>query len=215
MVDTTLLTAEFWNDFGYNGTLEFHDAHTVSVKEDELYSGSVGVRPHVTELGWKFLQVEGTFTAQGSALTTLEGAPPWIGDALYVRNCPNLTSLGSTLSYVGGSMTISGTALSSLKGGPKTVKGHVILYANQSLVSLEGFPVEGVDKVEIDYTPTLPLLRLLVSPVIWLTTTTSGTSSDTAKVEKILDKYAGQGKRAVFKCKKELIEAGFEGNARW
>jgi hypothetical protein len=32
---------------------------------------------------------------------------------------------------------------------------------------------------------------------------------------KILNKYAGQGKRAMFDCQKELEDAGFEENARW
>jgi hypothetical protein len=34
-------------------------------------------------------------------------------------------------------------------------------------------------------------------------------------IEGIFYKYAGQGKRALFDCQKELEDAGFEGNARW
>jgi hypothetical protein len=30
-----------------------------------------------------------------------------------------------------------------------------------------------------------------------------------------LNKYAGQGKRAMFDAQKELEDAGFEKNARW
>jgi hypothetical protein len=35
------------------------------------------------------------------------------------------------------------------------------------------------------------------------------------EVRAILQKYMGQGKRAMFDCQKELEDAGFEGNARW
>jgi hypothetical protein len=34
-------------------------------------------------------------------------------------------------------------------------------------------------------------------------------------VELILNKYTGQGKRALFDCQKDLEDAGFEENARW
>jgi hypothetical protein len=33
--------------------------------------------------------------------------------------------------------------------------------------------------------------------------------------EEILNRYAGQGKRALFDCQKDLEDAGFEGNAKW
>jgi hypothetical protein len=30
-----------------------------------------------------------------------------------------------------------------------------------------------------------------------------------------MNKYAGQGKAAMFDCQKDLEDSGFEGNARW
>jgi hypothetical protein len=35
------------------------------------------------------------------------------------------------------------------------------------------------------------------------------------QLHKILNSYAGKGKRALFDCQKELEDAGFEENARW
>ena len=216
MVTTANLTAKFEQSFSYQGELRFN-GERVNVIESDISFGNVGVLPHVKRLGWDFEFVAGTFAAQGCELESLEGAPPYIGNELYIRNCKHLVTLGTSLDFVGGDMNIAGTALTSLKGGPKTVNGKVILFENPNLVSLEGFPERGVDRVEVDYSPTLPLLRLLVAKNIWLITPQIKDAGKwpIEKVEKILDKYAGRGREGAWDCKRELQQAGFGGNARW
>jgi len=83
--------------------------------------------------------------------------------------------------------------------------------------SLEGFPEKIGTQLELPYTKNLPLLRTLVAEEILLVPwDNSQESADMAyKVEQILNKYAGQGKMAIFDCQKDLEDAGFEENARW
>jgi hypothetical protein len=50
---------------------------------------------------------------------------------------------------------------------------------------------------------------------LWANQMTTEDQDNAAQVEKILNKYHGQGKRALFECQKELEDEGFEGNARW
>ena len=82
-------------------------------------------------------------------------------------------------------------------------------YANNNpLTDLDGLASHIGSTVSFDYTKDLPLLRTLVAQKIW-------PNPDQVELEKILVKYAGQGKRGIFDCQKELEDEGFEGNAKW
>lgn len=69
--------------------------------------------------GIRFGKVSEHFYCHGNQLTSLEGAPQWVGEFF---NC-------------------SANALTSLEGGPKQVGGHYYCHGNQ-LTSLEGAPQE-------------------------------------------------------------------------
>jgi hypothetical protein len=132
-----------------------------------------------------FGKITGNFQAVDLGLTTLEGSPYWIERSFDVRN----------------------NKLTTLKGGPSWV--GLAYYARYNpLTDLDGLASHIGSSVSFDYTKDLPLLRTLVAQKIW-------PSPDQVELEKILVKYAGQGKRAMFDCQKELEDAGFEGNARW
>jgi hypothetical protein len=108
--------------------------------------------------------------------------------------------------YVGNDLIINSNNLESLRGAPDHVGGALLLTHNP-LTTLEGFPSHVGGKVTITWSENLPLLRTLIAREIIL--------YGKPRVMVILNKYAGQGRRGMFACKKELIEAGFEGNARW
>jgi hypothetical protein len=98
--------------------------------------------------------------------------------------------------------------LTTLEGGPTSVGGDFRCYHNQ-LTSLKGMPaVEGT--LWLSYSPTLPLLRCLLAKQVKFHPALRNKT-----IETILNKYAGQGKRAMFECQKDLEDAGFEGNAHW
>jgi hypothetical protein len=118
------------------------------------------------------------------------------------------TTLPVAFGTVGGSFYCSNNQLTTLAGAPQTVGGGFYCSNNQ-LTTLEGIPTH-LRKLWLSYSPALPLLRTLYAQQIEfypkLRDPTLG---------EILNRYAGQGKRGAIKCQKELIAAGFEGNARW
>jgi hypothetical protein len=112
-----------------------------------------------------------------------------------------------------GNFVALGNRLKNVKGGPKEVTGRFWLGMQENkLESLDGFPNRVGDYAKLPYHDKLPLLRTLACQdgVIL-----SSSSVNTNPIEEIIDKYKGQGKRAIFECQKELEDAGFEGNARW
>jgi len=135
----------------------------------------------------KFRSVTGTLYLMSGRLTSLEGLPDVITGDLRLRN--NL--------------------LTDLRGAPNVITGVLNLLDNP-LESLVGFP-NSVGKVVIHDDPNLPMLRLLNAKEISI----HGSRDPTNSVYKILKKYAGEGKRGAIRCQKELIAAGFEGNAKW
>lgn len=112
-----------------------------------------------------------------------------------------------------GNFVALGNRLKNVKGGPKEVTGRFWLGMQENkLESLDGFPNRVGDYAKLPYHDKLPLLRTLACQdgVVL-----SSSSFNTSPIEEIIDKYKGQGKRAIFECQKELEDAGFEGNARW
>jgi hypothetical protein len=86
----------------------------------------------------KFGKVKGYFDCSSSKLTSLEGAPKYVGGYF---NCSynNLTSLEGAPKYVGGGFYCSFNKLTSLEGAPKYV-GENFDCSSNKLTSLEGAP---------------------------------------------------------------------------
>jgi hypothetical protein len=118
----------------------------------------------------------------------------------------SLESLDNFPKYVKNDLDVSGNSLKNLVGAPSYVGGQLWITRNP-LVSLEGFPRFVGGQVRLTYRQNLPLLRTLVAPEIVV--------YGKPRVMVILNKYAGQGKMAVFDCQKDLEDAGFPGNAHW
>jgi hypothetical protein len=152
--------------------------------------------------------VGGSFSCSDQQLTTLEGAPTSVGGDFLCHN-NQLTTLEGAPTSVGGSLLCHINQLTTLEGAPTSVGGDFWCYTNQ-LTTLKGMPtVPGI--LHLSYSPTLPLLRCLLAKEIQL----YPENGKHKTAEEILNRYAGQGKRALFDCQKELEDEGFEGNARW
>jgi hypothetical protein len=132
-----------------------------------------------------FGKVTGKFIAREFGLSSLEGSPYWVGNTC----------------------DVSGNKLTSLKGGPDYVGKDYFIYQNP-LVDLDGLASQIGNGILFTYTDKLPLLRTLVAKKIW-------PKIPYPELEKILNKYAGKGRREMFWCQKDLEDAGFEENARW
>jgi len=210
VVDLDAVVDTFRERFDTNGTLWPNDDGTLTV------DGWVTVKQNTETFGLRFDEVHGYFGVFGTQLRTMDGAPSKIHGDLSIRHCPHLTEFGHGLDVVNGLFRIEHTGLKNFVGGPKSVQFNIDCQSNPNLMSLEGFPTSVGSRVEITYTPTLPVLRLLVAPAIWFTADTKDEYLDDGiAVENILMKYAGQGRAAAIDCKRELVAAGFEGNARW
>jgi hypothetical protein len=90
----------------------------------------------------------------------------------------------------------------------------------KGLINLTNFPTDVGGNASITFYPQMGgILRLLVAQKRVDLHNFIGSSMEVFRtrtaIQAILDKYAGQGKRGVIKCQKELIAAGFERYARW
>ena len=233
MIDKAKIERALRNWAPVRGRVTINDLGQVSV------SGRVKAYPKPTPGGKipvEFSYVAHTFHASSNNLTSLENCPQTVGkDFIVAYN--QLTSLDGMPQDIRSNVDIARNQISSLVGCPQKIKGHFTCRNNllenfvggpvevlgeidateNPLKSLEGFPTK-LEKVYLTYSPSLPLLRTLVCKRVIL-----ASPSDTWKehntllieVEKILNKYAGQGKRVMFDCQKELEDARFTENARW
>jgi hypothetical protein len=152
--------------------------------------------------------VGGGFWCHNNQLTTLEGGPTSVGRHY---DCSNnqLTTLEGAPTTVGGSFECNINQLTTLEGAPISV-GRNFMCDNNQLTTLKGMPTVP-RTLHLSYSPTLPLLRCLLAKEIRL----YPENGKHKTAEEILNRYAGQGKRALFDCQKDLEDAGFAENARW
>ena len=179
-----------------------------------IADGFVELLMGTRQLQVEFSEVNSSFSAVGKGLVTLLGAPEKVEGYFDVAS-NKLETLRGGPKWVGGDFICWKNQLSSLEAAPEHVGGAFIIYANP-LVSLEGMPQKIGVKLALSYDPELPLLRTLVAPHIELSTGPKVVSWDRLLLcEEILNKYAGQGRAGAIDCKRALVAAGFEGNARW
>jgi hypothetical protein len=124
----------------------------------------------------------------------------------FVAEEKGLKTLHNMPKLVTGDCELAGNKLTTLIGAPLEVGGNFFVNRNP-LVSLDGFPQKVGKRVSLKWGPSLPLLRTLNAREVVL--------YGQPRVMAIMNKYAGQGKRAMFDCQKDLEDAGFEGNAKW
>jgi hypothetical protein len=151
----------------------------------------------VQELPVTFGKITGSFMPNNNPFTSLKGMPRWVGRWFDCAS-PHLTSLVGAPEYIGEEFHCYGTPFTSLEGFPKYVGGR--FYAT--------------------WAEQMPLLRTLICKKgVYIGRDRFGNAGH--PINGILNKYIGQVsgskefRHAVLDCQKELIEAGFSGNARW
>jgi hypothetical protein len=155
--------------------------------------------------------VTGRFDASDNPLTHLQGGPKIASQAYDVRKC-KLSSLAGVPDRVGsGGLLLSVNKLSSLQGLANTHAHHVYVNLNP-LQSLQHLPPH-IPVLGLSWREDLPVLALVAQKqptthVTWLHPSAPPDFLD------ILDKYIHKGWQWVVPCARELIKAGFKGNAR-
>jgi hypothetical protein len=143
----------------------------------------------------KFGRIGGNFNMAYTGLDTFEGFPRVIEGHCWCNQ----------------------NKLTSFQGSPQVIEGNFLVQDNPISI-MSGFPEHIQGLVSLDYTSQLPLLRLLsakdgvgLGPASW----PDQRKGEYAKVQNILNKYAGTGKRGMLGAAAELTKAGFRDNARW
>ena len=200
---------------------------------DTVYTGSdSGIAYTVTEANAKttkipfsFNKADGVFKCNMLGLTTLENSPKIVTSNF---NCSHneLKSLEYGPEVVGGEYWCINNELTTLSGSPE--KTHGFFCSKNQLKSLEGGPLEVTKEFNCRENPltslkgmpervgeifilgwndNLPLLSLLKYNRV------SVHFNNT--VDDILEKYVGKKplRPAIIQCQKDLIDAGFKGNA--
>jgi len=205
MVDPAKIKEIFDHYFRCTDPIVINSDGTISTK------GYVTLFKRVKKLPLEFYEVD-EFDMGTAGLVTLAGSPKHVYSGFRcVHN--NLKSLEGGPESVGGHYLCGFNQLTNLKGAPRKVHGNFSCVGNP-LESLEGLPQEGVETLYLSYSPSLPLLRALVAQEILFRQRVEAPEPP-PRVQEIMTKYAGEGKRGVIRCQKELIAAGFEGNAKW
>jgi hypothetical protein len=126
----------------------------------------------------------------------------------------HLVTLANSPRSVSGEFNCSGNQLASLTGAPDSV-GAIDCIGNP-LTSLDGFPSQIQNWAALLYDQNLPLMRLLNAPRIMLFP-----RPQMEKIQQILNRHAGLGKRGMMKCTSELLTLGaklgldLRANCRW
>lgn len=210
MVDKDQVHQMLKKYFKVSGVADIQEDGSVNVKGNVklIYNAPKGVIPV------KFGIVTGSFEASRKGLKTLLNAPHTCDSLDVVVN--KITSLEHCPSKVN-SLNVKYNQLTSFKHAPDNV-WRMVAFGNP-LTSLEGLPdtLDNDFSIEITYDTQLPLLRLVNTGLVHLGTPGDGYSRLTPfePVNSIINKYAGEGKKAVLACAAELIRAGFKDNARW
>jgi hypothetical protein len=154
--------------------------------------------------------VGGTFNCYENKLTSLQGCPNHVGKD-FICSSNKLIILSDKKFIIGGGFYCNTNSLTSLGGGPAVVGFNYDCSANP-LTSLDGLPDIIHGELEVDWHQDLALLKLLKYHFLIINPKGDGFHP----THFIMKKYANDPSRKnILACQKELIDAGFEGNASW
>ena len=191
MVDKEEIQRLLEKYFFISGNITIADDGRVSV------AGYVVLKTPVETLPVKFGKVEKGFNCDSKGLESLEGCPKWVGSHFDCSN-NDLTSLEGSPETVGSWFNCDYNRLGSLQGAPRIITGWFGCPDNP-LKSLQGIPDRMDSDILLDYSPDLPLLRLLIAKKgVVFTNKDDYYYSD--MIEDVLNQFAGQGKRGVPAC---------------
>ncbi len=231
-VDKDAIIAAFRRDFTFKGKLSVSDDGTVNLlgpcqkRELRLFSklpvtfGTVNSDFSCISAGLQSLagcprSIRRDFICTGNELANLVGCPANIGRSL-IWVGSRLRSLEGCPEIIHGEFTCSRNYLVSLQHGPKHVEGNYDCSHNP-LTSLEYLPDIIGGYLKVPWSKDLGLLRLVKYQRVYLYNRQGTIGKDLESPQNILNKYSNPQatRRDILACQKELIDAGYEGNAAW
>jgi hypothetical protein len=157
--------------------------------------------------------VGGAFYCNNNQLTSLEGAPQSVG-GYFSCTTNQLTSLVGAPQSIGGHFGCSNNQLTSLVGAPQSVGGDFSCSDNQ-LTSLEGAPQSVGGTFYCDWFPTLPLLRTVMAKKVDIWKDNNSFKEVNHILNSSIKNNPGSYRKAAIDARRKLIDAGYEGNAKW
>lgn len=201
----------------------YHDDGSVDIDGDvELKHNYEG-----DELPVKFNDVSGHFSVSDTGLKRLSGAPKTSLKADISKT--GITSLvgipqttlgfhasGLKLADLTGirgtckNILLDDTELRSLKGAPADVPGK-FRFSAKELKNLDGLPGKIGELIISNIPKDFPLLRVLLSDVKTLTVSNfiGIEGNEAGKIQAILKKHLGEGRKGALDAQRELMDAGF------
>lgn len=177
---------------------------TVDVHEDVV----VTRLPSDRKIPVQFGTVGGDFSINtGIQPLSLKGSPRTVGGVFHIRNNNRITDLSGGPDHVGHNYVVgNGNHITSLKGIASYVNQGLVIH-DASLISLEHLP-HTLKLLYVEYNKHLPVLRSVLVKQAYFSNAELG-------LQKIVDKYQGQGKSAMLNFALELKQAGYGSNAKW
>jgi hypothetical protein len=183
--------------------------------------GTVNIEGHcilkqdkkVNQLPVKFGKVSGDFYCNGNRLTSLVGAPQSVG-GYFSCSRNRLTSLIGAPQSVGGDFYCDDNQFTSLEGAPQSVGGIFNCVYNR-LASLAGAPELVGDAFVCNWSPILPLLRTVVAKKVIIYKDNNQFGEIIDILNSSIKDNPGSYRKAALDARRKLIDAGYEGNAKW
>lgn len=156
----------------------------------------------LTTLGGSPDEVYGDFNCDHNNLTNLIGCPKIISGAL---NCQSnkLETLEGSPARVGVTFTISDNKLSSLQYMPNFIGNFFWLTHNPQLTDVSDIWESTINDIVADLNKGMAILPLVKF------------NSYIEPIRHILKKHQGSSKQNIISLQYDLIENGYEENARW
>jgi hypothetical protein len=131
-----------------------------------------------------------------------------------LRKDKKVNQLPVKFGKVSGNFWCDNNQLISLEGAPQSVGGYFDCYDNR-LTSLVGAPQSVGGDFYCSWSPTLPLLRTVVAKNVFIYKDNSLFGEITDILNSSIKDNPGSYRKAALDAKRMLIDAGFEGNAKW
>lgn len=181
-------------------------------EEQKVITGSVLIPTNITTLiGYTQggipiagAKVTGYFTCFNTNITSLEGAPSWVGTDFSCNRTP-LRSLEGAPSWVGGEFSCNHTKITSLEGAPSHVGGSLYCY-DTKITSLHNIHKQ---IKHIGSSLVLPDIKSHILGVLFIKGLKSIDLDVNKGVEAIINKHLA-GDRDIHAAQEELIDAGLE-----
>lgn len=207
MVDKDQILKLLRTYYDVSGDIVIHDDGTVDVLGGKHSGVSCNSLPPDRLMPVQFGTVSQDFEIQtGLRPVSLVGSPHTVGGIFHIHNNNRITDLQGGPQSVGRYVLGKGNRIPSLRGIASRVTDALVIHED-SLHSLEHLPSD-LPSLYVGYNEYVHVLRAVMVEQAYFQNAYVG-------LQRIVDKYQGQGRAALLSFALELKQAGYKTNAQW